>query len=332
MNQTQRARAEDVMCGLGTTSAKIRALAHAGYDRTEISQQLGIRYQHVRQVLIDAGIAGGLRRRVEAERQPVTIDAMPMPREHTSSEVLLRAGFQCLGEWTRDTETEIRLDAKVPTEPGIYAFVIDDVVVYIGLTQISLRTRLDHYRRGHEGQRTNARIKKLIVDALAESQHVKIMVATPALGEWKGLPVNMAAGLEAGLIQMVRPAWNILGANPASVVSANATGKNVAVATVQTNEGTWGQIVRQLHAGETIRNWGHARGYTGGTFQIESIANSSVTVFGGNMTHPRVISKRDFQNVHAVWTDYCAGNYPRSKIADLSQNVTYILSILHHTE
>jgi hypothetical protein len=212
MNSQQRPRPEDVIRGLETTSAKIRALAQAGYDRTEISQLLGIQYQHVRKVLIDAGITGGLRRPVEAEREPVTVDAAPAPREDTSSDVLLRAGFQLIGEWTQDPATEIRLNGKAPAEPGVYAFAVDDVVVYVGLTQTGLRTRLDHYRRGYERQRTNARVKKLITGALAERQRVEVMVATPPPGEWNGLPVNTAAGLEAGLIQMIRPAWNILGA------------------------------------------------------------------------------------------------------------------------
>ena len=37
------------------------------------------------------------------------------------------------------------------------------------------------------------------------------MIATPEPLEWHGLPVNAAAGLEAALIQMIRPAWNIVG-------------------------------------------------------------------------------------------------------------------------
>ncbi len=56
-----RRRAEDIIQGLTTTSAKIRALAEAGFERTKISLLLGIRYQHVRKVLADAGITGGLR-------------------------------------------------------------------------------------------------------------------------------------------------------------------------------------------------------------------------------------------------------------------------------
>ncbi|HTT84091.1 MAG TPA: hypothetical protein VMF67_11460 [Rhizomicrobium sp.] len=39
--------------GLGTKSAKIRRLGQAGYTRQQIADFLGIRYQHVRNVLVD---------------------------------------------------------------------------------------------------------------------------------------------------------------------------------------------------------------------------------------------------------------------------------------
>ena len=42
----------DVAEGLPTKAAKIRALDAAGYKRAEIARFLGIRYQHVRNVLI----------------------------------------------------------------------------------------------------------------------------------------------------------------------------------------------------------------------------------------------------------------------------------------
>lgn len=41
--------------GLPTKSAKILALGSAGYSRSEIARYLGIRYQHVRNVLVRAG-------------------------------------------------------------------------------------------------------------------------------------------------------------------------------------------------------------------------------------------------------------------------------------
>lgn len=208
----QRRSAEEIIRGLATTSAKIRALAEAGYDRADISNYLGIRYQHARKVLLDAGITGGLRRQVQAEREPVLVDAEPSPPEATSWDVLLRAGFRHLGHWIQDADNGIRLDAKAPTEPGVYAFVLGNAVAYIGLTNNGLRIRLDQYRVGHAGQKTNARVKELIVKALMRGQQVKVLVATPEPLEWNGLPVLTAAGLEAGLIQMIRPAWNITGA------------------------------------------------------------------------------------------------------------------------
>src|SRR4051794_26990467 len=130
---------DEVTRGLPTTSAKIRALAQAGYDRTEISQHLGLVYQHVRKVLLDAGITGGLQRPVEAEREPVEVDAAPASREATSWEVLLHAGFTLLGEWAQNGDGAIKLHAKAPMVPGVYAFVVDDIVSYVGLTNSGLR-------------------------------------------------------------------------------------------------------------------------------------------------------------------------------------------------
>jgi hypothetical protein len=208
----QRRSPEEIVRGLQTTADKIRALANAGYDRTEIAKFLNIRYQHVRNVLVRSGLAGGLRREVEAEREPVEVDAAPAPREDTSWKVLTDAGFQFLGEWTHDPESLLQLDAKASGAPRVYAFVVDDIVVYVGLTLSGLKIRLDQYRRGHKGQKTSSRINGRISQTLHEGKRVKVLVATPEPTEWQELPVNTAAALEAGLIEMIRPAWNRRGA------------------------------------------------------------------------------------------------------------------------
>jgi bifunctional DNA-binding transcriptional regulator/antitoxin component of YhaV-PrlF toxin-antitoxin module len=50
---------EQLTAHLPTKSAKIRALNNAGYSRSKIADFLGIRYQHVRNVLVnDARVAG----------------------------------------------------------------------------------------------------------------------------------------------------------------------------------------------------------------------------------------------------------------------------------
>jgi hypothetical protein len=68
------------MNGLTTKSDKIRLRAGAGYDRTEINKVLDIRYQHVRNVLLQSGITGGLSR--GAEREPIEVDAAPAAPGH----------------------------------------------------------------------------------------------------------------------------------------------------------------------------------------------------------------------------------------------------------
>jgi hypothetical protein len=207
-----RPSAAEVIKDLTTTADKIRALANVGYDRTEISKILGIRYQHVRNVMLRSGLTGGMRREAEAEREPVEVDATPAPREDASWKVLTDGGFQFIGEWTQDPERLLRFEAKAPASPGVYAFIVDDIVVYVGLTLSGLKTRFDQYRRGHKGQRTSSRINGRISETLLAGKKVKVLVATPEPSEWQELPVNTAAGLEVGLIEMIRPAWNIRGA------------------------------------------------------------------------------------------------------------------------
>ena len=193
---------------LRKTSDDIRKLDAAGYLRTEISKILGIRYQHVRRVLVDTGITDGLQRGTQVERSPITINPSPQSPRETSPKSLLQAGFRYVGEWSQTDTGSITLDGKAPVEPGVYVFVLDDAVVYVGLTLSGLQERMDH-RRGHSGQKTNARVNSLISASLASGRRVKVLVATPEQFEWHGLPVNMAAGLEAGLIQMIQPQWNI---------------------------------------------------------------------------------------------------------------------------
>lgn len=52
--RAERRPMHQVVAGLRTKSDKIRALAHEGYSRSEIAKYLEIRYQHVRNVLIQS--------------------------------------------------------------------------------------------------------------------------------------------------------------------------------------------------------------------------------------------------------------------------------------
>ena len=92
-------------------------------------------------------------------------------------------------------------------------------------------------------------------------------------------------------------------------------------------ERVWENLSQQLRPRMSVRNWGAAHGYTGGTFEIKDVERTAVTVTGGDMQVSRRISKGEFEKVRAIWDAYAAGNYPRSKLTSLSQNTTYIISI-----
>lgn len=195
-----------------TTSDKIRALGLAGHKRADIARLLGIRYQHVRNVLLAAGITTGLQNDVEVEREPIAVKAPAARARAISVDTLQASGFVLVGDWTANAGDGIQMSTRAPTAPGVYVFVVDGTIAYVGLSNSGLRRRLDQYRRGHAGQRTSARVKGLIRDALAGGHQVQVFVAMPPEQHWNTLPINTAAGLEAGLIQAIRPGWNILGA------------------------------------------------------------------------------------------------------------------------
>ena len=109
-----RPEAEEVTAGLRTTAAKIRALAEAEYYQSEIQELLNVRYQVARKVLIDAGLSSRLRSRILVERDSILLDATPPGHEEASSEILLRGGFEFIGEWAAEPETESYLNVVAP--------------------------------------------------------------------------------------------------------------------------------------------------------------------------------------------------------------------------
>jgi hypothetical protein len=101
--------------------------------------------------------------------------------------------------------------APVPTNVG-YTFVSGDVALYVGVATMGLAKRLYFYRRPGPTQKTSIRVKALLLEALETIQQIDIYTATPTNVEWNGVPVSGVAGLEYGLIQTFKLAWNIRGA------------------------------------------------------------------------------------------------------------------------
>lgn len=196
-----------VVGDLDTTADKIRALLREGHLRADVARFLDIRYQHVRKVAVDAGIDQGLQRGIV-----VVPKAKPMPavREETAIDILADAGFTLLGSWVV-TETGIGLSAKAPKDPGVYAFVVDGLVKYVGLTKMGFHRRMYSYSKPGSTQRTSQRINEIIGEHVGAGTVVEVYIAVPPALEWNGLPIHTAAGLEAGLIEMIQPPWNKMG-------------------------------------------------------------------------------------------------------------------------
>jgi len=149
----------ETVAGMTTKADKIRALAFAGYLRTEIATHLDIRYQHVRQVLERSGIDLGRSQGDTDGAEPAARKAAAKAVASTARlappypvERLIEAGFSRLGQWALVGDDAFELDCIVPADPGVYVFVVDGVIRYIGLTQRGLRGRMGHYLQATRGQ------------------------------------------------------------------------------------------------------------------------------------------------------------------------------------
>lgn len=98
---------------------------------------------------------------------------------------------------------------EVERTPGVYAYAVDGVVMYVGSAQRGLHGRLRHYEISRR-MRTSARVRTEILKCLVHGDSVEVyLLPEPPAISWNGIPVNLIAGLEEGLIQALKPAWNI---------------------------------------------------------------------------------------------------------------------------
>lgn len=204
---------EEVVQGAINLSDKIRRLGRAGYTRAEIAKFVDRRYQHVRKVLLDADITENsrlekaARKPIELVSEPITIKADPTrSAEAFPVQKLIDGGFAPVGEWSL-VEGAIRLSGRPPSGWGVYAFICDREIVYIGVSA-NVARRMQNYRHAPAAQRTSRRVNALIRAALAASCNVSVLACTPGRTEYAGLPVELSPGLEAALIAHIQPEWN----------------------------------------------------------------------------------------------------------------------------
>lgn len=142
--------------------------------------------------------------------------------------LLREHGLTPLGTWKKSTHASVGhlrdqcpfgiafdLPADWRTRSNVvYAFVMEDTVLYIGETTRGVGSRFEGYRYGNPAQKdTDNRIKLAITQALQLGKSVSIWVGQPiasltlSSGELMQIPASKP--LEVHLIQRLQPVLNV---------------------------------------------------------------------------------------------------------------------------
>ena len=126
---------------------------------------------------------------------------------------LLELGFGPAGEWQlKSGQLSFQLDRYREGKNILYAFVANGQVLYIGKSTRTLYERMNNYKNADSTQRTNIKNYSRIKEDLEHNKRIEIYVFIRNESLiYRGVMVNLAAGLEDNLITMFKPPWNDLG-------------------------------------------------------------------------------------------------------------------------
>ncbi len=99
-------------------------------------------------------------------------------RKPIDEKLLLDAGFKKYGRW-EFKDKHIHLIGNIPTEPGVYAHVVNRKVYYVGVATMGLKKRLYFYGKPGSTQRTSIRVNGLIKKELKAGKTVELIAAFP---------------------------------------------------------------------------------------------------------------------------------------------------------
>jgi hypothetical protein len=119
-------------------------------------------------------------------------------------------GFVFAGQWSAvgdGIDCDLSEFANCPN--ALYAFAVDNRLMYVGKTTQPLRKRIAGYRNPSPTQATNVRNNKNIREALGQGKRVDVYVfRDTSLLQYGGFHLNLAAGLEDDLVLTLDPPWN----------------------------------------------------------------------------------------------------------------------------
>ena len=127
-------------------------------------------------------------------------------------ERLLNIGFKYAGKWVlHDNELDFELENPSNKINILYTFVINTKVMYIGKSNRTLYDRMYNYKKNELSQSTNYKNSKRIKENILNGKVVEIYAFIDnGLLSYGDFKINLSAGLEDSLINLIQPEWNIL--------------------------------------------------------------------------------------------------------------------------
>jgi excinuclease UvrABC nuclease subunit len=116
---------------------------------------------------------------------------------------LIAGGFQLYGAFHM-TDSKLRIATKLPSKPGVYIFLVNEEVMYVGSTIVNVHGRMNCYLRSDRSWN----VVDGIFNAINSGKKVELLINTQPTTTLNGLPLNVVVGLEQGLIDALSPKWN----------------------------------------------------------------------------------------------------------------------------
>jgi hypothetical protein len=124
---------------------------------------------------------------------------------------LINIGFKKAGEWILENDSSISfvLNDFSSNKNILYAFILENEIMYIGKSTRTLRERMINYKNADKSQSTNIKIKNKILELLKKNNNVEIYAFSDnGLLKYGVFTINLAAGLEDNMIDIIKPQWN----------------------------------------------------------------------------------------------------------------------------
>lgn len=128
-----------------------------------------------------------------------------------SLKALREVGFKRSACWVLDDKGKPEVSHSLPTDLGIYLFVVGRKILYVGKADRSLHRRVRRYVGTMRGSERPRKVHKGLDDNLRDGTRVDIYTFSPIdprMHHWKGLPLDRLTGVAAGLIEKLNPIWN----------------------------------------------------------------------------------------------------------------------------